>query len=265
MKAADSPSSSKGRLRPFLYGGGAVVVIGVLTVAWWLGFLTPEPDPVSITEAVDTVSAESESAESESAEAEGEAESSAETDGDESTDESTEATTDVTDVAITSITGEWSVVESDATFIGYRADSNTGESVGRSPAVTGTLTATDTEITAVDIVGDLSQLESDSSVRDEHLSEDGLETNTFPTATFVLTEPIAISGIPDVGVEETFTAVGELTVKDITQPVSIELQAVVIDDKFVVAGSTFIALEDFDATIGDVTEATMEFSLVFSL
>ncbi len=258
-----SPNTSTNLRTKLLAGGGLTVVAVAVGLAWWLGFLTPEPEPVSISDAVATVASES----------------SAETDPVETTSPSNpanaagvevEAEVEAETVAepagesINSIVGEWAVIESDATFIGYRADGNTGESVGRSPGVTGTLTATDDQITAVNVVGDMTMLTSDSSVRDDHLGDEGLETNVHTTSTFVLTEPISISEIPAAGVETTFSAVGDLTVKEITRSVTIALQAVVIDDKFVVTGSTDIALEDFQATIGNTTEATMEFSLVFS-
>ncbi len=239
----DVSNSRSRRVRTLVFGGGAAGLIAILGLAWWLGFLTPEPDPVSITEAAAKV---------------------AETSQADGADESDETTAEVTDVLITSIVGDWTVVANDATFIGYRADSQVGEAVGRSPGVTGTLVATEDEVTEVNIVGDMTLLESDSSVRDDHLGDEGLETNVFPTSTFVLTEPIAIASIPPAGVEETFTAVGELTVKDITQPVTVELQAVIIDDKFVVAGDSQIDLEDFGAVISNTTEAVMEFSLVFA-
>lgn len=241
----DTSSASGSLVKKLLLGGGALGLVVVVALAWWLGLLTPEPDPVSITEAAATASGEETSGATAS---EGVEESQA---------------VDVTSVSLTTVEGEWSVVASDATFIGYRAIGTTGEGVGRSPGVTGTLTATENEIVAVSIVGDLTLLESDSSLRDEHLGDEGLETNIFPTSTFELTEPISIGEIPAAGVESTFSAVGELTVKDITQPVTIELQAVVVEDRFVVAGSTEVALADFEAVIGSTTEATMEFSLVF--
>lgn len=262
--STDDVSNSRGRrMRNLLLGGGAVGLIAILGLAWWLGFLTPEPEPVSITEAAAAVVTESGT----------DADTGSDTDADEGAttadasadaSDTEDAPAEVTDVLITSIVGEWTVVESEATFIGYRADSQVGEAVGRSPGVVGTLTATEDEVTAVNIVGDMTLLESDSSVRDDHLGDEGLETNVFPTSTFVLTEPIAISSIPAAGVEETFTAVGELTVKDVTLPITIDLQAVIVEDKFVVAGNSTIDLEDFGAIISNTTEAVMEFSLVFT-
>ena len=61
--------------------------------------------------------------------------------------------------------------------------------MGRTSTVEGTLTIHGTSLTAVKVTADLTQLESDDSRRDQRMQTIGLETNSFPTATFELTEP----------------------------------------------------------------------------
>lgn len=225
-----------------------------LAAAWWLGFLTPEPQEVSLAETVTAVKAAAEpeppAAEPEPAAAE------------------PAATAVEIPSGSTLLAGAWQVEPGDATFVGYRADSRTGEAVGRTRGVTGVLVASDTTIETVDISADMSVLASDSRLRDEHLGTDGLETQRYTTSRFVLTEPIGIGPL-DTGIAvsdgatATFTAVGELTVKQATVLVAVSLDGTIVGDKLVVVGSTELDLNDFDATISDIEFATLEFSLVF--
>ena len=73
---------------------------------------------------------------------------------------------------------------------------------------------------------DLATLQSDQSMRDGQLARQGIQTDQFPTATFVLTEPIELGTLPAEGEEVTATAVGDLTLHGVTQSVSIPLGAV---------------------------------------
>lgn len=218
------------------------LILGIVALAWWLGFLTPEPEIVTLAETVQTAEEQS-------------------TAGDAAlgADDVPSAVAEVDSIA-----GTWSVVEQDGTFAGYRADGTTGEAVGRTPGVSGSLEATDEEISLVNITVDMTTLTSDSSLRDGHLGDEGIEYDTYPISTFVLSEPIAIDEIPTDGVSMTFSAVGELTVRDITLPVVVELEGALVGEQLVVVGSTEISLEEYGASVNDTTEAVMEFSLIFA-
>ena len=54
------------------------------------------------------------------------------------------------------------------------------------------MTVAGDEVTAVDVEVDLTTLQSDSGTRDGALRSRGLESDEFPTATFSLTEPLAL-------------------------------------------------------------------------
>ncbi len=217
----------------------------VLGVAWWLGLLTPEPAEVSLDSAIA-------------------AQTTAPVDESADTTAAGSATTLGADDDVT-IAGRWTLVANDATFAGYRADSRVGEAVGRTQVMVGRLVATETEVTEVSVTVDLSELESDSALRDQHLGDEGLEHNRYPTSRFKLTRPIALPA--GAGAEGTppleFTAVGDLTVRDIANQVEVMLEATIVEGRLVVVGSTLIELADFGATIDDIDQATMEFSLVF--
>ena len=94
------------------------------------------------------------------------------------------------------LTGTWTVDTSigsfadfTSSFVGYRVQEelvNVGAAtaVGRTPDVSGTLVVDGTTITAVRIEADLTTLQSDNEMRDGQLGRQGIETDTYPTATF---------------------------------------------------------------------------------
>lgn len=247
-----------------------VLVALALAAAWWLGFLTPEPEEVSLEETVAAVQAQAEDEDGAEAASTRQAEEPTPAPTEQEVAPSPESTERPLTTAIdvptgsTALAGEWRVEPGDSTFVGYRADSPTGEAVGRTRGIEGALIASDDQVLVVDISADMSSLASDSRVRDDHLGTEGLETRRFPTSRFVLTEPIPIDIVAADGVSGEFEAVGELTVKEITQPVVIVLEGTVVGDKLVIVGSTALDLNAYGATISGIEKATMEFSLVFA-
>ena len=138
-------------------------------------------------------------------------------------------------------------------FVGYRVQeqlANIGgnTSVGRTPAVSGSLTIAGTKVTATTIQADLTGLQSDDNRRDGQLSHQGLETSTFPTATFTLTSPIDLGSVPADGTEITVTATGTLTLHGQTKDVKIPLKAKLSGNTIVVTGSLEIAFADYGIT-----------------
>jgi polyisoprenoid-binding protein YceI len=127
--------------------------------------------------------------------------------------------------------GQWKVQQDPTVFAGYRvAELFGGETVkrtavGRSPAVTGTMTVTGSTIPQADITVDVTKLTSDQSRRDSAIASRGLETDTFPQATFKLTQPIALPGVPEKGKTINVTAHGDLTLHGVTKTVDIPLAA----------------------------------------
>jgi polyisoprenoid-binding protein YceI len=128
-----------------------------------------------------------------------------------------------------SFTGSWTVDTTSgsldagtSSFAGYRVQeelsglgSNTA--VGRTPDVSGTMTIEGTSITALSITVDMTSLRSDDERRDDSIRQRGLETDTFPTATFTLTQPIDVGTRPTDGERIRLTATGDLTLHDVTR------------------------------------------------
>jgi polyisoprenoid-binding protein YceI len=158
------------------------------------------------------------------------------------------------------IDGTWSVDTSigsfsdfSDSFVGYRVQeqlANIGgnTAVGRTPAVSGSLTIAGTKVTATTIQADLTGLQSDDNRRDGQLSHQGLETSTFPTATFTLTSPIDLGTVPADGAEVSVTATGTLTLHGQTKAVQIPLKAKLSGNTIVVTGSLDIAFADYGIT-----------------
>jgi polyisoprenoid-binding protein YceI len=95
------------------------------------------------------------------------------------------------------------------------------------------------------VTADLTGLTSDNSMRDGQLKRQGLETDTYPTATFALTDPIELDGVPADGETVTATAVGDLTLHGVTRSISIPLEGQFTNGYAVVVGSLDIAFADY--------------------
>ena len=117
--------------------------------------------------------------------------------------------------------------------------------VGRTPDITGTITLAGTQLTAADLAVDLTSLQSDSSMRDGQLGRQGVQTDQFPTATFVLTEPIELGTVPAEGEEVSVTAIGDLTLHGVTKSVRIPLVAKLTSDVIGAVGSITFTWEEF--------------------
>jgi polyisoprenoid-binding protein YceI len=179
--------------------------------------------------------------------------------------------------------GTWSVDPSvgsfsdfSGSFVGYRVEEElatvgAATAVGRTPDVTGSLTLSSAQITAVDMSADLSTLQSDKSQRDGQLRRQALETDQFPTATFSLTQPIDLGAVPTDGVVINATAIGDLTIHDVTKSVEIPVEAQLSDDVVTVTGSLDILFADYSinrptsfAVLSIADHGTMEFQLKFT-
>lgn len=187
------------------------------------------------------------------------------------------ATASVTATAVASSdsVGTYQVVKGDTTFAGYRIKeelraigSNTA--VGRSPDVTGSLTFDGKAITATEITVSTTALKSDDSRRDNFMQRSGLQTQQFPTAKFVLAQPIAIGTLPAEGAKVKFEATGDLTLHGVTKRVTIPLEGARQAGTVVVAGSLEIVLADYKiekplapSVLSIEDRGQMEFQLVF--
>ncbi|MEO6628767.1 MAG: YceI family protein [Aquihabitans sp.] len=163
------------------------------------------------------------------------------------------ATTSGEIVDATSLDGTWKVTPGtgdDATVAGYRvkeefvAGARKEEAAGRTNEVTGSVTVRGGKVTAVEIKVDVSTLASDESRRDNRIRTDGLQTDQFPEATFVLTKPVDLPELTEGAVVEV-PATGSLTLHGVTKPLTIPLQVKATGATFQVQGSAPVVMADF--------------------
>ena len=175
--------------------------------------------------------------------------------------------------------GTWTV--GSGSQAGYRvreklaALSAPSDAVGRTTAVTGTFTLTQAasgySVTAADITVDVTKLSSDQSRRDQRIHSQGLESDRYPTATFKLTSPIALTADATSGQTVHVSATGDLTIHGVTKSVTIPIDARLTGSKIELVGSISFPFSQFGMTppsIGGFVSvqntATMEFQLLLT-
>jgi polyisoprenoid-binding protein YceI len=208
-----------------------IALVG-LAALWFFFLRSDNPDPVSLEDAVASVTGSTVSEEPAA-----------------TLPETTDTTAAVEEEPI-ALDGTWTVLSDENSFAGYRvgeelASIGVTEAVGRTSGVTGSLELEGSTLTAVSIEVDMTSLRSDDNRRDGAMSRQALETNAFPTAQFVLTGAIDLGTIPSEGVPISVTASGDLTLHGVTAQVDIPLEAQLVGNQIVVVGSVDIVYGDF--------------------
>lgn len=151
--------------------------------------------------------------------------------------------------AVDTSVGEFNFENSTGTFVGFRVHeqlSGIGSTtaVGRTPAVSGTITVEGSKLAAATITADMTALTTNNSRRDGPARR-ALGTSQFPTATFVLTSPVDLGDAATSGAKTTVTATGDLAVHGVTKSVQIPLEAQLTGDTIVAVGSLDVVFSDF--------------------
>jgi polyisoprenoid-binding protein YceI len=233
----DRPTTDR-RKRILLWGGiGLVVVIVLAGVFLWWFFKDDAPSAVDIDAAASQVTdADADAASADTAV------DAAPTDG----------VIDGTWSVDTSI-GEFSFEDSTGTFVGFRVEEELSAigsttAVGRTPAVSGTIEIEGTTVTDVQIEADMTEITTNDTRRNSKV-QGALDTDEFPTATFRTTEPIELGEAALAGEQVSVSASGELTIHGVTTPVTIPLDAQLVNDTIVVVGSIDIAFGDYGVEV----------------
>jgi polyisoprenoid-binding protein YceI len=169
--------------------------------------------------------------------------------------------------------GSSSWVATDASTVGYRVEEVLfgvdTTAVGRTNQVTGTLTIAGTQVTTTEFVIDVASITSDESRRDGQFSGRIMSADEFPTASFVLTQPIELGAEPGEGVEVATTATGDLTLRGVTQSVTFDVVAKQANGLIGVQGSIPVLFADYsiaNPSFGGIStedNGLVEFVLVF--
>lgn len=170
--------------------------------------------------------------------------------------------------ALADLEGTWTIATDvgddvdSGTFVGYRVDEElrgvgATTAFGRSPQVQGTLTVVGDAVTDVEVVVDMTALQSDSGRRDEALRTRGIESSRFPTASFTSTAPIPLPPGAAEGEPFAVEARGVLDLHGVAREVTVPLDVQLVDDHVVVVGTLEIAMADHDIVpprVGPVLE-----------
>jgi polyisoprenoid-binding protein YceI len=167
------------------------------------------------------------------------------------------------------LAGTWKI--GDGSTAGYRVKENLfgqdATAVGRTNAVTGSMTIAGTTVTKASFRVDMTTVTSDKSQRDGYFQGRIMDTSTYPTADFELTKPIALAPVPKDAVVKQYPATGKLTLHGTTRTVTIPLNTKRTGDVIQVQGILSINFPDYNinnpsggpASVGDVGQ--MEFIL----
>ena len=178
------------------------------------------------------------------------------------------------------VAGTWTVTN--GSQAGYRVRERLAQlpaesdAVGRTDQVSGSITisgdASGYSLTAATLQVDTTTIASDKPQRDNRLRTEGLQTDSYPTASFALTQPVAIPAAALSGTSADVTLVGDLTLHGVTKSVQIPAQAQLVNGTIQVAGSISFPLSDYNMTAPNIggfivsiaDQGTLEFLVVFA-
>jgi polyisoprenoid-binding protein YceI len=97
--------------------------------------------------------------------------------------------------------GRWHPVAPAGSFVGYRVDERylgvgVRTAVGRTSAVTGSVTVIGNRVEGADLRADMTTVHSDQARRDDSLRSRAIETDRYPSARFTLAGPFALGAGP---------------------------------------------------------------------
>jgi len=143
--------------------------------------------------------------------------------------------------------------------------------VGRTSSLTGSLSVSGDTVSAGTFTADLTTVSSDKSQRDHQFQGRIMDTSTYPTAKFVLTQPIALGSVPANGVAVTKQATGDLTLHGTTKSVTFSVSIKKTGSTVAASGSIPVLFADYNIAnpsfAGVVTTAdngALEFLLNFT-
>ena len=176
--------------------------------------------------------------------------------------------------ALTTANGEWKVAANADSVVGYRVKEilfgQDTEGVGRTKDVEALLTIADNSVTKGSFTVQMGTIMSDAGKRDAQFNNRIMDVTTYPTATFTLTQPIALPEGAVSGEVITAEATGDLTLRGTTKSVTFPIEAQVKGASFTVVGNITIVFDEWGIPAPGIPGITvdpqglLEFSLVFT-
>ena len=168
--------------------------------------------------------------------------------------------------------GTWRIAR--GSVVGYRVTEvlfgQDTEGVGRSSGIVGSFVIDGNRVDEATFEVDMSTFESDDSRRDGQFEGRIMDAAEHPTSTFVLTQPIELTSIPEDLVEITTTAHGSLTLRGVTKDVTIDIVARRNGSNIEVTGSLGIVFDEWgipnpsNAAVSTEDEGELELLLVLT-
>jgi polyisoprenoid-binding protein YceI len=179
----------------------------------------------------------------------------------------------------TSLAGRWTIAE--GSRAGYRVREKLSflpaesDAVGRTSAISGDAVFSESAgvvtATSASIDTNVYDLKSNEQLRDEHIHTIGIQSATYPEATFVLTKPLVLPKSALDGAIVDTAVTGKLTMHGTTKLVTIPSQIRLSNSEIQVVGSLTFPWGLFNMTAPSVggfvsvtAHATMEFDLVLA-
>ncbi len=132
------------------------------------------------------------------------------------------------------------------------------EGVGRTDQVTGSIRLDGDVLAEASFTVDVASITSDDGRRDNQFRGRIMSANEFPTATFTLTAPSALGVEAAEGASVTATVTGDLTLRGVTLPVEVAVEARITDGRLGVLGSVPVVFTDFGITDPSITGIRVE-------
>ena len=135
--------------------------------------------------------------------------------------------------------------------------------------MTGSISINGKTVTAASFTVDMTTVTSDQQRRDNQFNGRIMDTSSYPTATFKLSQPIVLSSIPSTGVQGSTKATGVLTMHGTSKTVTFTLAGQRTASGIQVTGQIPITFADWNIpnpSFGPVTtedHGILEFLLVF--
>ena len=172
----------------------------------------------------------------------------------------TEETSPTDEPTETDLEGVW--VIGPGSELGYRvAEVLFGvptEGVGRTDQVTGSIRLEGAVLAEASFTVDVASITSDDGRRDNQFRGRIMSANEFPTATFTLTAPAELGVEAAEGASVTATVTGDLTLRGVTLPVEVAVEARITDGRLGVLGSVPVVFTDFGITDPSITGIRVE-------
>jgi len=141
--------------------------------------------------------------------------------------------------------------------------------VGRTNTITGSLTVAAGRLVAGSFSVDVASVKSDRSARDDSFKIRIMEVDTYPTATFNLTQPVDVASLASGSGRQVIRVTGTLKLHGVTKTVTLPVTVTPTGAAVNVTGSTPVTFADYaianpsNAIAQTESSGALEFSVNF--